>query len=275
MRKHLAIIGLPLLLGGCGLPPAISVASWAIDGISYVASGKSVTDHAISQVMQQDCALFRVVQEREICAEGMESLDDGPQILAAAAPQGDNWLSGDALADDPLAVPVEIVGFAHGFGPGEDAFVREETTAFPVSASWRAQVPDPVGRFDAAAPKVRPANLTTPVYDIAALRPQITADVAVEGPRTVSVVGSFQSHDNARNLAASYASLGSGVQSLEVDGRTWHRVVVDAPLADVREMGAVDAWALKVCGAASGPVPCNTADRHAFEVDLPQVAQLN
>ena len=61
MQKSLALIGLPLLLGGCGLPPALTAASWALDGVSYLVSGKSVTDHAISEVAAQDCALFRIV----------------------------------------------------------------------------------------------------------------------------------------------------------------------------------------------------------------------
>jgi len=38
MRKSLAMIGLPILLGGCGLPPAVTLASWAADGLSYIVS---------------------------------------------------------------------------------------------------------------------------------------------------------------------------------------------------------------------------------------------
>jgi SPOR domain len=50
-----------LLLGGCALPPAVTLASLAADGVSYAASGKSVSDHGISAATGNDCALMRPV----------------------------------------------------------------------------------------------------------------------------------------------------------------------------------------------------------------------
>jgi hypothetical protein len=58
-------------LGGCGLvPPAISIASFAADAFSYAVSGKSVSDHGLSMVMSEDCAVFNFVQGEAICAPG-------------------------------------------------------------------------------------------------------------------------------------------------------------------------------------------------------------
>ena len=46
-----------LAIGGCGLvPPAVSIASFAADALSYAVSGKSVSDHGLSLVMQEDCS---------------------------------------------------------------------------------------------------------------------------------------------------------------------------------------------------------------------------
>ena len=57
------------VLGGCGLvPPAVSIASLAVDAFSYAVSGKSVSDHGLSIVMQEDCAVLRLVQGKGICA---------------------------------------------------------------------------------------------------------------------------------------------------------------------------------------------------------------
>jgi hypothetical protein len=55
------------LLAGCALPPALTLASFAADGISYVATGKSTTDHAISVLAQEDCAMLRALEEQAIC----------------------------------------------------------------------------------------------------------------------------------------------------------------------------------------------------------------
>ncbi|MDA0786208.1 MAG: hypothetical protein O3B37_07940 [Proteobacteria bacterium] len=289
MRKHLAkpviMIGLPLLLGGCGLPPALSAASWALDGISYLASGKSVTDHAISEVAQQDCALFRVVQGREFCEADTDDIQtaEGPQIIGPVTPYGDNWQASDDAPplEDPFVVPAEMAEFVDGFGPGIVVVNDRQTAAAfaPVAANWRETRGSP-GRFADAAPKPRPAYLNTPVYDIARSRPQAPtgqperpSSVRSHGQAHVmSVVGSFKSIDNAWKQAHRYASLDAQVRSMRVDGRTWHRVVVDAPLSRVRQMGAVDAWALRLCNTDGTLPPCGPATISSAGVVTPHDA---
>jgi len=89
-RSVLAILAMsaPLLVGGCIIPPALTIASYAVDGVSYVASGKSVEDHALSMVAGQDCALHRVLQDKEICSDYAPEpvLADGGESNAADAP---------------------------------------------------------------------------------------------------------------------------------------------------------------------------------------------
>ena len=60
-----------LSLSGCGIPPIVSVASLALDFASYGSTGKTVTDHGISMVLQEDCALLRVL-DGTICVEKAE-----------------------------------------------------------------------------------------------------------------------------------------------------------------------------------------------------------
>lgn len=91
----LAFVPLALLLGGCGLPPAIMVASYAIEGFSLIATGKTIADHAISNAMKKDCALFRVVRGRQVCLEAVGA--GGPPAMMASVPNGDNWAA-DAYA---------------------------------------------------------------------------------------------------------------------------------------------------------------------------------
>ncbi|MEX0921236.1 MAG: hypothetical protein WD489_04355 [Rhodovibrionaceae bacterium] len=66
---YLAVMALPL--GGCVLPPAISIASLALDIGSYAATGKSASDHVLSGVVGEDCRMLGVL-EGEICREERE-----------------------------------------------------------------------------------------------------------------------------------------------------------------------------------------------------------
>lgn len=61
---------MPFLLSGCGLPLAVTLGSYAADGVSYVATGKSVTDHGLTAVTGRDCALLRpIFKGQPICAD--------------------------------------------------------------------------------------------------------------------------------------------------------------------------------------------------------------
>ncbi|WP_114859947.1 SPOR domain-containing protein [Azospirillum brasilense] len=55
-------------LGGCaGAPVAMTAASFAVDGMLYVGTSKSSTDHMLSAMLQQDCATFRVLSQGYVC----------------------------------------------------------------------------------------------------------------------------------------------------------------------------------------------------------------
>ncbi len=69
--RWLILAAAVISLSGCGLPPVVTYASYAADVFSYLATGKSVTDHGISMVMQKDCALIRAL-DGPICVEEIE-----------------------------------------------------------------------------------------------------------------------------------------------------------------------------------------------------------
>ena len=62
-----------LALSNCvtliAIPPAIQYVSVVATVVSYVATGKGTSDHVISAVVDQDCALHRALLEDEICTE--------------------------------------------------------------------------------------------------------------------------------------------------------------------------------------------------------------
>lgn len=67
LRRGVATVAL-LGLGGCaGAPVAMTAASFAVDGMLYVGTNKSSTDHMLSAMLQQDCATFRFLSQGYVC----------------------------------------------------------------------------------------------------------------------------------------------------------------------------------------------------------------
>ncbi len=83
--RWLGVASVAGMLSGCALPPAVTVASLVLDLASYGATGKTVTGHGISFVLQMDCGLLRVF-DRPICAEWPEQAD----VVVAGGPDGDS-----------------------------------------------------------------------------------------------------------------------------------------------------------------------------------------
>lgn len=78
MRRAACAVGLAglltLQLGACVLPLPLTIASTAIDIVLTVATGKSKSDYLLSFVMQQDCAMFRIIEGEEICLAEPEEI---------------------------------------------------------------------------------------------------------------------------------------------------------------------------------------------------------
>jgi hypothetical protein len=60
--------------GIVAIPPAISYISAAATVVSYATTGKGTSDHLISAIVEQDCALHRVLFEAEICFEKHQTI---------------------------------------------------------------------------------------------------------------------------------------------------------------------------------------------------------
>lgn len=71
--QWLLLLGLCLPAGGCAmLPPLIEHGYTVISGISYLATSKGPTDHALSAVTDQDCSLFRLLRGEPVCSPRTE-----------------------------------------------------------------------------------------------------------------------------------------------------------------------------------------------------------
>src|SRR5256885_12262057 len=81
MQRYLWVV-MPALLGACALPPAVMIASYAADGVSYIATGKSVSDHGISEVTGRDCAVWRIIKRQSICKDEPTELTEPAPVEA-------------------------------------------------------------------------------------------------------------------------------------------------------------------------------------------------
>lgn len=80
--KKILVVAAPLLLSACGGPVELTVAKLAGDLISYVTTGKSTTDHAVSVVADRDCALHRPLFSDDICKDDDTILAEQASALA-------------------------------------------------------------------------------------------------------------------------------------------------------------------------------------------------
>jgi len=106
---------LPLLLGGCLLPPAAALTVVTLSGMSIVSTGKSLPDQAISAASERDCSLFRLAVMAPVCRDYLEG--EGNRLLALAK----DWEQGP-----------EIVGYRDADGrPAADEHAAFDATYFP------------------------------------------------------------------------------------------------------------------------------------------------
>lgn len=67
--KKLVPFAILLALGGCAAPTALTIAAFAVDGLSWMTTGKGTGDHILSATTNKDCRVTRALQGKPICAD--------------------------------------------------------------------------------------------------------------------------------------------------------------------------------------------------------------
>jgi len=181
--RRAVILALPLLLGGCALPPVIGAVAYLIDGASYIETGKSVSDHALSAVVDEDCAMWRLLKGELIC-QGPNDKGKRSAIAVAAAttvypgdaPDSDSDVQPTMVAEAPAAVEPAAVATA-AIEP--DAAERLAAIA-PAAGAAPAPEPAPV-RWE---PVLTIRAPEAPPVDVAAHQPRVWPVTAAQ-PRPV------------------------------------------------------------------------------------------
>jgi cell division protein FtsN len=220
MGRRFCVIACTMVLSGCALPVPFQIASWAIDGISLLATKKSLTDHGISMATQKDCALWRGIKGDEICS----TYGDSGTIAVAAADTagiGDEVVALDVVSEDAAAAVAEI-----------------ETAS--------------------GTPEIAPAIIAKVQPESKDGQSLLTAGVRIWSDRLDAdmyyVIGSFSSRDNARRLISKHSDLGPAVMASRLDGVESYRVAVGPFNGDQRrdmhlrlkKSGISNAWAMRI-----------------------------
>ena len=163
--------GMALATSACGVPLAVSGASYAADGGLLAETHKTSTDHLISMVSKQDCALWRVIKGRKVCQERVGTADPykvdyndpqrtvsedgvqyGPPLRAGSDAPAASW--------DAAAYKQEPTAPTQPSGPTTAVAQAPEPAGATSPAPAAAASPAPPPRATAAAP-AKPAKAKT------------------------------------------------------------------------------------------------------------------
>lgn len=268
----------PLVLGGCGLPIGIQIASLFADGVSFLATDKTLTDHGISLVANKDCALWRIVKGEEVCRE--VAPDD---ILVADAAEVAAFPDGADETGNPEGVPAPsddfLIAEANALPvPADEADPGGAPDSLPVRLEPAVEVAEPTGLETAAGGDVTTEDgpveavvdavavtVTEPApsaADVPAIVEAVATEVAVaadsevleDASGTYLIIASYFRSGDAERFARDQESLDTKVLSGTAKGRTVYRVAV-GPLAsserksvkaDLVRAGFRDVWALRL-----------------------------
>lgn len=168
-RLSLALI-MTWLIGGCAaIPPAVSIALLAADATSYVLTEKTMTDHALSEIVGRDCAVWRVINKRDICRDyedtAVQSADWMPSNMAARgwteiASKDSNWTPPANQASAPAVPTVQPSDAKLGATTSQSRLQLIAPAAGPQRRSPATSLPPPLPApaFGGGRPVMQPAT---------------------------------------------------------------------------------------------------------------------
>ncbi len=261
MKKIITLGASILFLGGCALPVPIQIASWALDGISYLATEKSVADHGLSMVAQQDCAVLRgLLSEGDFCRDFKDSttvlVDNGS---GKSTSDSRNGLVEDGGTEVASLSEIESLANFETASGGENGDVKAGAgvasaqhqkdiaeIAWPMDLDDNFRLPGyplEISVIEGPAPEVSAPDefafsfrlaidewqtqaSAMAAKEIAPMAAQADSKVGEPAVGLYFVIGSFRQHKNARDLRQQFQALAPSVFSAKLKRGTLYRVVV-------------------------------------------------
>lgn len=163
--RLVALAALPLLLSACGAPSGLLVATYAIDGASYVGTGKTVSDHALSAATKKDCSVLYGVTRGQLCEEAPTGLAEVPSDTRVPdhIPGRD---PAPSMIPEPAAEPV-MLGDASNIEIDDDfAYLQTTKTSADLESEKPAgEVAVAVNSQTLEAPQ-KPKTSSTPLWTL-------------------------------------------------------------------------------------------------------------
>ena len=267
--KRYLVLLCPFLVSACALPLPIQIASWTMDGLSFLITDKSVSDHGISMVMGEDCALYREFTEGQVCRT-----DGDAATLVAEA--DDAPLASDVTPD---VTAEELASFETAAGLEESAAAQVRVPAamrrgtevasvgvdIPFVDDWTSARPEmPVQPAMVSEINSKPIPVKVDALEPADGKSVIRAaeDAVLVGGLYFSL-GSFRREVNAKKLAVLCHDLSPAVMPVEYQGKTFFRVVVGpvrvgqkpSVQRKIKAAGFYDTWTFTQTAANIFPHP--------------------
>ena len=223
-------------LSGCIAPPIVTYVSMALDGASFIATGKSVGDHFISAAVNKDCALLRVITEQDVEAVCREyPKEDASEELGADQQEAATELT----FKDDFKIPLMDV----------------EAKKAPLLVAGDAEPSLPITDLGADLPgTITPAAFTESLGNRSAI---------------YLMIGNFTSKEGAEKLAArvtgQMVGMSAAVAPAMAGDSLYFRVVAgpiapgetDAAQSRLAAAGINNSWAAKLCSQNLGSPPCS------------------
>ncbi len=201
----------------------------AISGISYIATGKSLSDNAFSLVTNKDCALHRIIINEVICVENEPSTNDTDNELMLASNETTDTIETVATTAKSIIEPAQEI-------TSNVSSVVLSALA-PVSMSDFAVMIEP--------PKVK--------------------SIEHSSAQTFAVVGSFNNYQYALRRNEKYLNFNTQIIENKADSTTKYRVVVGPYkhhdfITQLPVMVGAETqlpWEIDLCINDMSPPPCN------------------
>jgi hypothetical protein len=147
------------VLSGCTITPAVDAVSWTVDGVSYILTGKSMTDHALSAAAGKDCAMTRIVKGETACVPNDEDVAGDRLVFQFDTVTWGETQMAAIGAGDPLSIHAAIADIAEPLG--DSVSVEQRSAAFAAVAADTV----PMAAFVAAAETDKTAVFSAQIKD--------------------------------------------------------------------------------------------------------------
>lgn len=255
-----------LVLVGVAVTQIMGCASlelMAVGGVSYLLTGKGLSDHALSLTLDQDCALHRVLTEGSLCVDNFEEAPEAETLLASNAadsPAFEKRISEQNISDQSVSDKRVAEQIANNLADDSDPY----SLSFNSGSRSRGVLATNSEQLESSASFEEPLLLESGIESIDSLIDIQVPEKSGSDAQVYAVVGSFNDLKFAFERSMLYRVYNTQIIETPTGSSTKYRVVV-GPLDDKglvsqipNKVGTQDQphWGIELCPETLMPPPC-------------------